>query len=249
VFQAWPTRPLSLSRLFSPLIHRSTPLRRARSELRLRATAAPRVPSAVLLDWTPSSPSFLSFPGCPSIFPFSSMQRSAELARLSPHPSLLRRYRPPGPPLFRSAWPLARPIPLSFPRMGLRQPPSSLLAATPCLATSPVSCPRAASSFSRNVDARVPQPRPQPSRPRLVRHLIPSVPEPVVPVELQVSGITQRRASAQSRSAPGVVRSTGDGPLRLPIWSASPFATTSTPGSSSPTYSMVFPAPRSVYRR
>jgi hypothetical protein len=136
-----------------------------------------------------------------------------------------------------------------FPRMGTRQLPSSSLAAMPCLAASLVSCPRAASSFSRDVDARAPQPQPEPSRPGLVRHLLPSVPEPVVPIELHVAGTAQRRASAQSWSSPCVVRSTGDGPLRLPIRATSTSATTSTPGSSSPTYSTVFPAPRSVCRR
>jgi hypothetical protein len=74
------SRSPSLSlRLFSLLVHRPTPLRRARTELWPRAAAAPRVLSALSLGWTPPSPSFLSFPGCPSAFPlfFRAAQRRA----------------------------------------------------------------------------------------------------------------------------------------------------------------------------
>jgi hypothetical protein len=181
---------------------------------------------------------------------FLSVRCSAELAQSSPRPPLPRRCRPLGPPPpFCIVWPPAKPVPPpSFPHMGSRQPPPSSLAATPRLAASPVPCPRVASSFSRDVDARAPQPRPRLSCPEPVRHLVPSVLEPVVPIELQVTGTPQRHASAQSRSAPDVVRSTGDGPLRLPILATSTSATTSTPGSSSLTYSTVFHAPRSVCR-
>jgi hypothetical protein len=70
VFQARPMRRRMYLWPFSPLTHRPTPLRRARSELRPRAAAAPCVPSAVSLGWTPSSPSFLSFPRCLSVSPF-----------------------------------------------------------------------------------------------------------------------------------------------------------------------------------
>jgi hypothetical protein len=136
VFQAWPMRPLSLWP-FSPLTRRPTPLRRGRSELRPRAAAAPRVPSAVSLGWTPSSPSFLSFPGCLSIFPlfFCMVQRRACPIVTMPAVAASLSVAWTSPFLCRMATNQTRP-PLSFPHMGSRQPPLSSLAATPCLAAS-----------------------------------------------------------------------------------------------------------------
>jgi hypothetical protein len=126
-----------------------------------------------------------------------------------------------------------RPDPPPFTRVGSRRPPPSSLATTPCLSASPVSCLHATSSL-RDVDTKAPQP--QPSRPRPVRHLLPSMPEAIVPIELQVNGTAQRRTSAQSRSTQVVLRSTSDGPLRLPIRANSTSTTTSTRGSSSSAY-------------
>jgi hypothetical protein len=232
----------SLSLAFFPT---RAPLDPSRSR-ELRASAPGRYRASCPLRRVARLDPFLSllpfFPWVPEHFPlfFRAAQRRA-------HPTITARVvaaslsaaRTPPFPRYVAAG-QTRP-PLSFPRMGSRQPPPSSLAATPCLAASPVSCPRATSSFSWDIDTRAPQPRPRQLCPRPVRHLIPSMPEPVVPVELQVTGTAQRRASTQSRSAPGVVRSTGDGPLRLPIQAASTSATTSTPESSSPTNSMVFP--------
>jgi hypothetical protein len=188
VFQARPMRPPLSLWPFSPLTHRPTPLRRARSELRPRAAAAPCVPSAVSLGWATSSPSFLSFPRCLSVSPFllhgatpSSPDRHrarrcrVAVGRLDLPFSVSHGHQPdPSPALFS---------------------PYGLTPATPELAGChalphclPVSCPRAASSFSWDIDARAPQPRPRPSCPKPVRHLILSVPEPVIPIELQVAG-------------------------------------------------------------
>jgi hypothetical protein len=153
-----PERHLSLAlslRPFSPLARCPTPLRRA---LRALAPGRCRAPVSSLLCRSagplPLPPSFLS-PSSRALFPISSAWHSAELTQPSPCPPLMCRCRPPGPPLLcRVA--AGQTCPPSFPRMGSRQPPPTSLAATPCLATSPFSCPRAAASFSWDVDARAP---------------------------------------------------------------------------------------------
>jgi hypothetical protein len=119
VFQAWPTRPLTLWP-FSPLTSRPTPLRRARSELRPQTVATPRVPSAMSLGWIPSSPSLLSCPGCPSVFPLVTAPTVA---------SSLSAARTP----FFSA-PPARPVPSSlFPVWARASHPQARW--PPCLAS------------------------------------------------------------------------------------------------------------------
>jgi hypothetical protein len=76
---------LSLSSAFPLLVHCPTPLHHARTELRPRATAMP-VSSPLYRSARPlpPSPSFLSFPGCPSAFPLF-LPRGAAPSSPRPH--------------------------------------------------------------------------------------------------------------------------------------------------------------------